>query len=125
MVAVVAVMAVVGGPAGAAVRLDARLGGRSGELHLRQEDHAVDEPAVPRHPQHAHLADDARPQQDRHHPLRDAHHDPRPPARHLRRPGKLIVIIIIIIIIIYLSLSFGQGSSLLWTHTLRPFIAGP
>jgi len=22
-------------------------------------------------------------------------------------------------------LSFGQGSSLLWTHTLRPFIAGP
>jgi len=28
---------------------------------------------------------------------------------------------------VYLSiyLSFGQGSSLLWTHTLRPFIAGP
>ena len=25
---------------------------------------------------------------------------------------------------IYLSI-FGQGSSLLWTHTLRPFIAGP
>ena len=24
-----------------------------------------------------------------------------------------------------LYLSFGQGSSLLWTHTLRPFIAGP
>ena len=31
------------------------------------------------------------------------------------------------LIVIYLSsyLSFGQGSSLLWTHTLRPFIAGP
>ena len=25
----------------------------------------------------------------------------------------------------YSILSFGQGSSLLWTHTLRPFIAGP
>jgi len=23
------------------------------------------------------------------------------------------------------SSSFGQGSSLLWTHTLRPYIAGP
>jgi len=22
-------------------------------------------------------------------------------------------------------ISFGQGSSLLWTHTLRPFIAAP
>ena len=31
------------------------------------------------------------------------------------------------ILSIYLSiyLSFGQGSSLLWTNTLRPFIAGP
>jgi len=40
-----------------------------------------------------------------------------------REPSSLqtstVTLIIIIIIII-----FGQGSNLLWTHTLRPFIAG-
>jgi len=80
-------VACTGGPASAAVRVDARLGGGADQLSVRQEADAGDQPAVPRHPQHAHLADDARSQQDRHHPLRDAHHHPRSSARHLRRPG--------------------------------------
>jgi len=33
--------------------------------------------------------------------------------------------IAVVCMYVYMYVSFGQGSSLLWTHTLRPFYSGP
>ena len=37
----------------------------------------------------------------------------------------VVVVAVAVVVVVVIVVPFGQGSSLLWTHMLRPFLAGP
>ena len=37
----------------------------------------------------------------------------------------VVVAVAVVVVVVVIVVPFGQGSSLLWTHTLRPFISRP